>query len=288
MPAGVHPDDLARLEDLAKFPFTTRVRPARRLSLRHVRRAARATSSACTPPAAPPASPPSSATPRTTSTTGPTWSPARSAPRAAGPATSCHIAYGYGLFTGGLGAHYGAERLGCTVIPMSRRQHRAAGPADPRLQAATSSWSRPRYVLNIVEDSSAMGSTRATSLRDRHLRRRALDRRDAPGDRGAARHRRGRHLRPVGGHGPGCGQRVRRDQGRPDHLGGPLLPRDHRPGDRRGAAGRRGGRTGVHLAHQGSAADHPLPDARPHAGSCRRPRARCGAWTRSPAAPTTC
>ena len=30
-----------------------------------------------------------------------------------------HVAYGYGLFTGGLGAHYGAEKLGCTVIPMS-------------------------------------------------------------------------------------------------------------------------------------------------------------------------
>jgi len=34
----------------------------------------------------------------------------------------CHIAYGYGLFTGGLGAHYGAERLGCTVLPMSGGQ----------------------------------------------------------------------------------------------------------------------------------------------------------------------
>jgi phenylacetate-CoA ligase len=33
-----------------------------------------------------------------------------------------HVAYGYGLFTGGLGAHYGAERLGCTVIPMSGGQ----------------------------------------------------------------------------------------------------------------------------------------------------------------------
>ena len=33
-----------------------------------------------------------------------------------------HVAYGYGLFTGGLGAHYGAEELGCTVIPMSGGQ----------------------------------------------------------------------------------------------------------------------------------------------------------------------
>ncbi|MDE2305557.1 MAG: phenylacetate--CoA ligase, partial [Gammaproteobacteria bacterium] len=44
--------------------------------------------------------------------------------RAAGgrPGDTVHVAYGYGLFTGGLGAHYGAERLGCTVIPMSGGQ----------------------------------------------------------------------------------------------------------------------------------------------------------------------
>ena len=41
--------------------------------------------------------------------------------RAAGgrPGDVVHVAYGYGLFTGGLGAHYGAERLGCTVVPLS-------------------------------------------------------------------------------------------------------------------------------------------------------------------------
>ena len=58
--------------------------------------------------------------------------------RAAGgrPGDLCHVAYGYGLFTGGLGAHYGAERLGCTVVPVSGRDDRAAGAADPRLRAA--------------------------------------------------------------------------------------------------------------------------------------------------------
>ena len=40
-------------------------------------------------------------------------------PRAADPGTVVHVAYGYGLFTGGLGLHYGAERLGCTVVPAS-------------------------------------------------------------------------------------------------------------------------------------------------------------------------
>ena len=63
--------------------------------------------------------------------------------RAAGgtrPATSCHVAYGYGLFTGGLGAHYGAERLGCTVVPVSGGMTERQVHADPGFQAATSSW----------------------------------------------------------------------------------------------------------------------------------------------------
>jgi phenylacetate-CoA ligase len=53
-----------------------------------------------------------------------------------------HVAYGYGLFTGGLGAHYGAERLGCTVVPMG------GGQTEKQVQLIedfrpTSSWSRP-------------------------------------------------------------------------------------------------------------------------------------------------
>ena len=51
------------------------------------------------------------------------------------PGDIVHVAYGYGLFTGGLGAHYGAEKLGCTVIPMSGGQTEKAGAADLRLQA---------------------------------------------------------------------------------------------------------------------------------------------------------
>ena len=46
-----------------------------------------------------------------------------------------HVAYGYGLFTGGLGAHYGGEYLGAAVIPVERRLHRTAGAADQRFQA---------------------------------------------------------------------------------------------------------------------------------------------------------
>ena len=62
-----------------------------------------------------------------------------------------HIAYGYGLFTGGLGAHYGAERLGCTVVPMSggqtEKQVQLIVDLKPDIIMAT-----PSYMLNIAEE----------------------------------------------------------------------------------------------------------------------------------------
>ena len=63
--------------------------------------------------------------------------------------------------------------------------------------------------------------------------------------------------------GPGVAQECVEGQGRAAHLGGPFLPRGDRPGERRRAAGRRAGRTGVHLADQAGHADHPLPHPRP-------------------------
>ena len=69
--------------------------------------------------------------------------------------------------------------------------------------------------------------------------------------------------------GPGVAQRVRRDQGRAARLGGPLLPRGRRPGDRRGAARRREGRAGLHLADQAGDAGDPLPHPRPHPAAAR-------------------
>ena len=75
---------------------------------------------------------------------------------------------------------------------------------------------------------------------------------------------------------------------RPGDLGGPLLPRDHRPGDRRGAARRLARRTGLHLADQGSAAHHPLPHARPDPPAAADSAQPSAASARSPAAPTTC
>ena len=87
--AGVHPDDLKSLADLAKFPFTAKQDLRDTYPVRHVRRAARKARAASMAPRERPASRRSSATRRTTSTPGPTWSPARSGPPAAGRATSC-------------------------------------------------------------------------------------------------------------------------------------------------------------------------------------------------------
>ena len=76
-----------------------------------------------------------------------------------------HIAYGYGLFTGGLGAHYGAERLGCTVVPMSggqtEKQVQLIQDFKPRLIMVT-----PSYMQVIIEEFVRQGiDPRQTSLK---------------------------------------------------------------------------------------------------------------------------
>ena len=90
-----------------------------------------------------------------------------------------HVAYGYGLFTGGLGAHYGAEKLGCTVIPMSggktERQVQLITDFKPDIIMVT-----PSYMLAIAEEMERQGiDPRANVAQDRHLRRRAVDADDA-------------------------------------------------------------------------------------------------------------
>lgn len=77
----------------------------------------------------------------------------------------CHVAYGYGLFTGGLGAHYGAERLGCTVVPvsggMTERQVDLLRDFGARIIMVT-----PSYFLSIVDEMDRRGlDPRDTSLR---------------------------------------------------------------------------------------------------------------------------
>ncbi len=118
---GVHPDDLKTLADIAKFPFTTKadLRENYPFGMFAVPREQVVRVHA------------SSGTTGKPTVVGYTrndinnWADlaARSIRAAGGRAGDiCHVAYGYGLFTGGLGAHYGAERLGCTVVPMSGGQ----------------------------------------------------------------------------------------------------------------------------------------------------------------------
>ena len=87
--------------------------------------------------------------------------------RAAGgrPGDGLHIAYGYGLFTGGLGAHYGAERLGCTVIPisggMTERQVTLIRDFEPDFIMVT-----PSYMLSVIDEMERQGIDPAkTSLK---------------------------------------------------------------------------------------------------------------------------
>ena len=101
--------------------------------------------------------------------------------RAAGvrPGDKVHVAYGYGLFTGGLGAHYGAERLGCTVIPvsggMTERQVQLMTDFAPDVIMVT-----PSYMLTIL-DAMQPGWSGAARIffTNRGVRRRAVDRADA-------------------------------------------------------------------------------------------------------------
>lgn len=87
--------------------------------------------------------------------------------RAAGarPGHKVHVAYGYGLFTGGLGAHYGAERLGCTVIPasggMTARQVQLIQDFRPEIIMVT-----PSYMLTLLDEFRRQGvDPRSTSLK---------------------------------------------------------------------------------------------------------------------------
>jgi phenylacetate-CoA ligase len=159
--AGVHPDDLTSLADLAKFPFTTKktLRDNYPFGLFAVPREQVVRVHA------------SSGTTGKPTVVGytkrdiDTWADlvARSIRAAGGrPGDMVHIAYGYGLFTGGLGAHYGAERLGCTVVPMSggqtEKQVQLIQDFQPAIIMVT-----PSYMLNIVEEFKRQGIDPATS-----------------------------------------------------------------------------------------------------------------------------
>ena len=160
---GVHPDDLKSLSDLARFPFTYKddLRANYPFGLFAVPREQIIRVHA------------SSGTTGKPTVVGYTkndidmWADmvARSM-RASGTKRGdiVHIAYGYGLFTGGLGAHYGAERLGCTVVPvsggMTERQVTLIEDFKPSTIMVT-----PSYMLNILEQFKKVGiDPRETSL----------------------------------------------------------------------------------------------------------------------------
>ena len=159
--AGVHPDDLRELSDLARFPFTTKkdLRDHYPFGMFAVPREEVVRIHA------------SSGTTGKPTVVGYTrrdidvWADlvARSI-RAAGGRRGdlIHVAYGYGLFTGGLGAHYGAERLGCTVIPMSggqtEKQVQLIVDFEPRIIMVT-----PSYMQVIVEEFERLGLDAAAS-----------------------------------------------------------------------------------------------------------------------------
>ena len=137
-------------------PVHRQGRPARQLPVRHVRRAAGAGAAHPRLVRHDRAARPSSATP---SATIDTWADvmARSIRAAGGrPGHKVHNAYGYGLFTGGLGAHYGVERLGGTVIPasggMTARQVQLIQDFRPEIIMVT-----PSYMLTMLDEFERQG-----------------------------------------------------------------------------------------------------------------------------------
>ncbi len=158
---GVHPDDLKSLADLSKFPFTTKedLRQNYPFGMFAVPREQVVRVHA------------SSGTTGKPTVVGytrrdiDTWAGlvARSIHASGGRAGDIvHVAYGYGLFTGGLGAHYGAERLGCTVVPMSggqtEKQVQLIRDFAPDIIMVT-----PSYMLNIIEEFERQGMDPAAS-----------------------------------------------------------------------------------------------------------------------------
>ncbi|STW14978.1 phenylacetate-coenzyme A ligase [Klebsiella pneumoniae subsp. rhinoscleromatis] len=115
-----------------------------------------------------------------------------------------HVAYGYGLFTGGLGAHYGAERLGATVIPMSggqtEKQAQLIRDFQPDMIMVT-----PSYCLNLIEELERQmgGDARSCSLRVGVFGAEPWTLAMRAGNRAPAGDHRPGYLRFVGSHGTG-------------------------------------------------------------------------------------
>jgi phenylacetate-CoA ligase len=162
--AGLHPGDCRDLDDLARFPLTSKAdlrdnHPFGMLAVpqQQVSRVHASSGTTGTPTVV-------AYTERDLAV----WAEvvARSIWAAGGrPGDKVHVAYGYGLFTGGLGAHYGAEKLGCTVIPasggMTARQVRLINDLRPEIIMVT-----PTYMLTLLDEFERQGiDPAASSLR---------------------------------------------------------------------------------------------------------------------------
>ncbi|WP_432035054.1 phenylacetate--CoA ligase PaaK [Streptomyces cucumeris] len=162
--AGVVPEDCRTLGDLARFPFTTKadLRDTYPFGMfavdqSEVRRVHASSGTTGRPTVV-----------GYTENDLSMWADvvARSLRAAGGrPGHKVHVSYGYGLFTGGLGAHYGAERLGCTVIPasggMTARQVQIIQDFAPEIIMIT-----PSYMLTLLDEFERQGvDPRTTSLR---------------------------------------------------------------------------------------------------------------------------
>jgi phenylacetate-CoA ligase len=162
--AGVHPDDVKDLDDLARLPFTTKDDLRQHypfgmfaVPMREIARVHASSGSTGKPTVV-----------GYTKADIDTWAElmARSIRAAGGrPGDRMHVAYGYGLFTGGLGFHYGAERLGCTVVPLgggfTERQVELIRDFEPDVVAVT-----PSYLLAIADEFDRRGiDPRRCSLR---------------------------------------------------------------------------------------------------------------------------
>jgi phenylacetate-CoA ligase len=161
--AGVHPDDCRELADLARFPTTSKADLRENYPFgmfavprEQVRRVHASSGTTGRPTVV-----------GYTAEDIAIWATvmARSIRAAGGrPGDILHNAYGYGLFTGGLGAHYGAEALGCTVVPvsggMTPRQVQLITDFGPRIVMVT-----PSYMLTVIDEFEAQGlDPRACSL----------------------------------------------------------------------------------------------------------------------------
>ncbi|NIH87763.1 phenylacetate--CoA ligase PaaK [Amycolatopsis granulosa] len=159
--AGVHPDDCRELADLAKFPCTTKndLRDNYPFGMfavpqEQVRRIHASSGTTGKPTVV-----------GYTEADIDTWATvmARSIHAAGGrPGQKVHVAYGYGLFTGGLGAHYGVEKLGCTAIPasggMTARQVQIITDFRPEVIMVT-----PSYMLTLMDEFERQGIDPASS-----------------------------------------------------------------------------------------------------------------------------